>query len=87
MGDKTYARDDHSMQHLKVVTLGAVVDLPSKLIKAEHQYQFLGRLDVLGRANLRTFGGNIDSAVTSIDGAGHHLDIRRFPATWTRKQF
>ena len=51
VGDKTYARDDHSMQHLKVVTLGAVVDLPTKLIKAEHQYQFLGRLDVLGRAN------------------------------------
>ena len=76
LGDEKYRGEDHSMQNLAVVTLGAVVDLPTKLIKQENQHQFLGRLDLLGRANSRSFGGDLAANVTRIDGSGHHLNTK-----------
>jgi hypothetical protein len=59
---------------LVVVTLGAVVGLPTALIKKENQYQFLGTLDLLGRLNSRSIAGDIPAEAIRVDGAAHHLN-------------
>lgn len=76
MGDQKYHEIDLSMKNMAVVTFGAVVNLPSKLIKQENQYQFIGNLDLLGRINSRSLGGDMPPGVTHIDGAGHHLNSK-----------
>jgi hypothetical protein len=59
--------------NLAVVTLGAVVDIPPELIRAEHDHQFLGELDLLGMTNSDQTCGVIEHS-TRIPGAGHHLN-------------
>jgi hypothetical protein len=76
IGNEKYHSEDLSMKNLVVVTLGAVVDLPTELIKRENQYQFLGSLDCLGRLNSRSLFGDIAEGVTWIDGAGHYLNTK-----------
>jgi hypothetical protein len=67
---------DDPFNSLVVVTLGAVVDLPTALVKKENQYQFLGSLDLLGRVNSRSIVGDIPAEAIRVDGAGHHLNTR-----------
>jgi len=58
---------------LNVVTLGAVVDLPTRMFKL-HTYQFLGEYDWLGQMNSdRNRLGEIASSIT-VAAAGHHLN-------------
>jgi hypothetical protein len=64
---------DKAFHNLAVVTLGAVVDLPSDMVLAENQYQFLGTLDLLGRMNSRSIGGDI-ARKQSVPGAWHSLN-------------
>jgi hypothetical protein len=62
--------------HLVVVTLGAVVDIPSRELNL-HTHQFLGQFDWLGQMNsLRypPFLGAIANEHETIKGAGHHLN-------------
>jgi hypothetical protein len=84
MGDTTFLKADLAMKNLAVVSLGAVVDLPSKLVPLENQHQFIGTLDVLGRLNSRSLGGNLSDAAIRIDGAMHHLNTR-IPAYFDAK--
>jgi hypothetical protein len=74
-GETTDGPDD-PFNSLAVVTLGAVVDLPTSLIKKENQYQFLGTLDLLGRLNSRSIAGDIPAEAIRIDGAAHHLNTK-----------
>ena len=66
---------DKAFHNLAVVTLGAVVDIPKDMILTENQYQFLGTLDVLGRMNSRSLGGDI-ARRTPIPGAWHSLNSK-----------
>jgi hypothetical protein len=61
---------------LAVVTLGAVVDIPTDTFAME-THQFLGALDLLGHLNSDCFPpllGAITNAHEAIPGAGHHLN-------------
>jgi len=71
--DNSKTRDP--FQNLAVVSLGAVVDIPNDMILEKNQYQFLGTLDVLGRMNSRSIGGDI-ARKTSIPGVWHSLNTR-----------
>jgi hypothetical protein len=53
---------------LRLVTLGAVVDLPGQFA---HRQQFLGQLDWFGGIN-----SELDVAHETVPGAGHHLNPR-----------
>ncbi len=66
---------DKAFHNLAVVTLGAVVDIPKDMILEENQYQFLGTLDVLGRANSRAIGGDVAPRIR-IPGVWHSLNSR-----------
>jgi hypothetical protein len=66
---------DKSFHNLAVVTLGSVVDLPLDMIHEENQYQFLGTLDLLGRMNSRSIGGDIGRK-QAIPGVWHSLNTR-----------
>jgi hypothetical protein len=74
--------DLHSRSHpllegnLAVVTLGAVVNIPSDAFKL-HTSQFLGEFDPLGQMNSDREGplGKI-APHTTVPGAGHHLNPR-----------
>lgn len=62
--------------HLTVVTLGAVVDLPTDPFDLE-THQYLGQFDLLGQINSDRdppFFGEIALAHEVIPGAGHHLN-------------
>jgi hypothetical protein len=62
--------------HLTVVTLGAVVDIPTAAFALE-THQFLGELDLLGGINSDRdppFFGAITIPHEVIPGAGHHLN-------------
>jgi hypothetical protein len=62
--------------HLTVVTLGAVVDIPTDAFAME-THQFLGQLDWLGQLNSDRsppFFGAIAIEHEMIPGAGHHLN-------------
>ena len=62
--------------HLTVVTLGAVVDIPTGAFAME-THQFLGQLDWLGQLNSDRsppFFGAIAIEHEMIPGAGHHLN-------------
>ncbi len=62
--------------HLTVVTLGAVVDIPTEPFAIEI-HQFLGQLDWLGLLHsdcFPPFSGTIAIAHETILGAGHHLN-------------
>jgi hypothetical protein len=62
--------------HLTVVTLGAVVDIPTESF-ALSTHQFLGQLDWLGQLNSDRsppFFGTIALEHEMIPGAGHHLN-------------
>jgi hypothetical protein len=66
--------------HLTLVTLGAVVDIPTAAFAME-THQFLGQLDWLGQINSDRsppFFGTIPIEHEMIPGAGHHLNPR-FP--------
>jgi hypothetical protein len=62
--------------HLRVVSLGAVVDLPTDTFAME-TYQFLGQLDLIGQLTSDRFPpflGAIANSHELIPGAGHHLN-------------
>jgi hypothetical protein len=67
--------EDKAFHNLAVVTLGAVVDLPGDMILEENQYQFLGTLDLLGRMNSRSIGGDI-ARKQAVPGVWHSLNSR-----------
>jgi hypothetical protein len=67
--------EDKAFQDLAVVTLGAVVDIPTDVIPEKNQYQFLGTLDALGVLNSRSLGGDI-APRHSIPGAWHSLNTK-----------
>jgi hypothetical protein len=79
LGDRAgWLRDSRHplFDHLAVVTLGAVVDIPTQAFDLE-THQFLGQLDWLGQMNsLRypPFLGAIAPEHEVIPGAGHHLN-------------
>jgi hypothetical protein len=62
--------------HLTVVTLGAVVDIPTAAFELE-THQFLGQLDWIGHLNSDRdppFIGAITIPHEEIPGVGHHLN-------------
>jgi hypothetical protein len=62
--------------HLAVVTLGAVVDLPTEAFGLE-THQYIGQLDWLGQMNSLRYPpivGTIAADHEMIPGAGHHLN-------------
>jgi len=62
--------------HLKAVTLGAIVDIPTRTFNLE-THQFLGQMDLLGQINSDRdppFFGRITIAHEMIPGVGHHLN-------------
>jgi hypothetical protein len=67
--------EDKAFQKLSVVTLGAVVDIPTDVIPVQNQHQFLGTLDVLGRLNSRSIDGDV-APRTPIPGAWHSLNTK-----------
>jgi hypothetical protein len=69
------SNEDKAFQNLAVVTFGAVVDIPNDVILEKNQYQFLGTLDVLGRINSRSLGGDV-APRQPIPGAWHSLNTR-----------
>ena len=71
-------RDEHHplFNHLSVVTLGAVVDIPADTFGLK-TYQFLGQLDVLGHLKSDRdppFVGRIAIPHEVVPGVGHHLN-------------
>jgi len=74
LDEMEWQNKDLAMHNLAVVTLGAVVNLPEKLINQPKQ--FLGALDLLGRAKSRALTGTIEPGYTRINGGGHHLNTR-----------
>jgi hypothetical protein len=61
------------LEGLTVVTLGAVVDIPTRMFKLR-TYQFLGEYDLLGQLNSDRNGlGEIASNIP-VAGTGHHLN-------------
>jgi len=66
---------DKAFHNLAVVTLGAVVDIPKDMILKENQYQFLGTLDGIGRANSRSLAGDI-APRKRIPGTWHSLNSK-----------
>jgi len=67
--------EDKAFHNLAVVTLGAVVDIPKDMILKENQYQFLGTLDGIGRANSRSLAGDI-APRKRIPGTWHSLNSK-----------
>lgn len=68
---------DSLFKYLTVVTLGAVVDIPTRELKLKKTHQFLGQLDPLGNLNSYrdpSFVGPITIEHTVIPGVGHHLN-------------
>jgi hypothetical protein len=64
------------LDHLRVVTLGAVVDIPTDAFAIE-THQFLGALDLVGHLNSNRFPpllGTINNVHEMIPGVGHHLN-------------
>jgi hypothetical protein len=62
--------------HLVVVTLGAVVNIPTQAFELE-THQFLGQLDWLGQMNSLGYPPFLSAIATEqemIPGAGHHLN-------------
>lgn len=64
--DSDSVNKDAYFDKLKLVTFGAVTDLPSQF---EHRYQFIGSLDSFGGMNSR-----LDVPHETVDGAWHHLN-------------
>ena len=80
MADELRNRHHPLFNHLSVVTLGAVVDLPIDAFDL-NACQFLGQFDALGQINSDRdppFLGKIATEHAVIPGAGHHLN-RRIP--------
>ncbi len=79
LGDRAITlREAHNplFDHLKAVTLGAVVDIPTGTFDLE-THQFLGQVDLLGQINSdrdSPFLGKITIEHEMIPGVGHHLN-------------
>jgi len=79
LGDRAITlREAHNplFDHLKAVTLGAIVDIPTPAFNLE-THQFLGQLDLLGQINSDRdppFFGRITIEHEMIPGVGHHLN-------------
>jgi len=79
LGDRAVTlREAHNplFDHLRAVTLGAIVDIPTGTFNLE-THQFLGQLDLLGQINSDRdppLFGRITIEHEMIPGVGHHLN-------------